>query len=307
MITKNSLRIGFIGIGLMGGPMVRRLLAAGYRVTIWNRTVQKCESLEKQGAKVADSIAALVAEVDVIMLCLSDTKAVEDIVFGENAIENSARSGQVLIDFSSIDPGATENYASILKKNRDVDWIDAPVSGGTKGAEDGTLIIMAGGEISVLDRIKPVFRPLSKKVTHMGPNGAGQMTKLCNQMVVACNGLVIAEMIALARRANVEVDKLPEALAGGFADSIPLQILAPQMAEHDFTLKWKVSTLLKDLNSAVAVSKLSTGKTPMSDVALQLLRGHADKGNSDKDFSTVIELYDLSNKDRIVSDEGKVR
>ena len=286
------MHIGFIGLGLMGTPMVKRLLGAGFNVTLWNRTADKCDALKEQGAQVAATMADLTLSCDTIMLCLSDTIAVEQVVFGQNGLAQTLTAGQTLIDFSSIDPNATAKFASKLKDTTGTNWVDAPVSGGTKGAEAGTLIIMAGGETDVLARIMPALKPLSQKVTHMGPSGSGQTTKICNQMIVASNALVIAETIALARKSGVDISMLSEALVGGFADSIPLQILAPQMAAHDFTLKWKVRTLAKDLAAAEQLAALHHAQTPVTATARNQLRAHGEKGNSDRDLSTIIELYE---------------
>ncbi|NIB42483.1 NAD(P)-dependent oxidoreductase [Pseudomaricurvus alkylphenolicus] len=286
--------IGFAGIGLMGGPMVGRLLSADYNVNVWNRTVSKADALVARGATLAKDLQQLVQRSDIVMLCMSDTAAVESMVFGEGGIAEHGANNKVLVDFSSIDPLASKSFAKRLKDLCGMDWIDAPVSGGTAGAEAGSLIIMAGGDASVLERVQPVLAPLSQRVTHMGGPGSGQMTKLCNQMVVANNALVIAEMMALGRSAGVDVAKLPEALAGGFADSIPFQILAPQMAAHDFTLKWKVATLLKDLNGAVELANKTSGQIPMSQCGVQLLQSHAHSGFADKDLSSLICRYEVS-------------
>jgi len=289
-----DLKIGFIGLGLMGGPMVSRLLAANYSVTVWNRTPEKAQALVEEGARCASSIADLVGDADVVMMCLSDTAAVESLVFGAHGVAQYGASEKTLIDFSSIDPSASKAFATRLQQHCEMQWIDAPVSGGTAGAKAGTLIIMAGGNVNSLESVCEVFDPLCSRLTYMGEAGAGQMTKLCNQMVVACNSLVIAEMMALGRSAGVDVRRLPQALAGGFADSIPFQILAPQMAAHDFTLKWKVATLLKDIDGAVQMAEKLQSETPMSRKGCDLLRACAEAGNGERDLSSLITMYEPS-------------
>jgi len=289
-----DLKIGFVGLGLMGRPMVSRLLTENYAVVVWNRTPEKAQALVEEGAKLASDIADLVCNVDVVMTCLSDTAAVEDLVFGVQGIAQFGASEKTLIDFSSIDPLASKEFALRLHRQCEMQWIDAPVSGGTAGAKAGTLIIMAGGNVDRLESVREVFDPLCSRLSYMGEAGAGQMTKLCNQMVVACNSLVIAEMMALGRSAGVDVGRLPEALAGGFADSIPFQILAPQMAAHDFTLKWKVATLLKDIDGAVQMAEKLQSETPMSRKGSDLLRACAEAGNSDRDLSSLITMYEPS-------------
>ena len=287
-----SPRIGYIGIGLMGSRMVSRLLGAGHSVAVWNRSEDKAAPLLEAGATWQPSIASLTEAVDVIMLCLSDTAAVEAVVFDDGGVASAARADQVLVDFSSIDPRTSPQLAERLLTATNTPWIDAPVSGGTAGAEQGTLVMMAGGDEAVLDSIRDILAPLSQRVTHMGPSGTGQMTKLCNQMVVANNALVIAEMLALCRGAGVDVAKLPEALAEGFADSLPFQVLVPQMACHDFTLKWKVRTLAKDLRSAVAVASGAGHEVPMSARGNEVINAHADNGFADADLSSLIRLYE---------------
>jgi 3-hydroxyisobutyrate dehydrogenase len=266
--------IGFIGIGLMGSRMTTRLLAAGYSVWVWNRSPEKCLPLVAQGAKLAANFADIGSECEVIMLCLADTAAVESVVFGEQGLSNCVQSQQLIVDFSSITPDATRDFADRLRP-QDVSWIDSPVSGGVMGAENGTLIMMAGGEEQQINRLRPIAAHLSQKLTHMGGVGTGQITKICNQMIVASNALLIAETLALAAKAGVDATQLAPALAGGFADSLPLQILAPRMAIHSFEpVQWKVQTLLKDLDNAVALAKENTSSTPISALAAQLLRLH---------------------------------
>jgi 3-hydroxyisobutyrate dehydrogenase len=284
--------LGFAGIGLMGLPMCRRLLAAGYPLTVWNRSPDKCAALVAAGARLASSPAELCQGSDMVMLCLADTAVVREVVFGEHGIAQGGRSGQLLIDFSSLEPTATREMAAELAVLCGMAWLDAPVSGGTPGAEAGTLAIMVGGEPADLARARPVLQVLGQRVTHMGAVGAGQVTKACNQMIVACNALVIAEVVALAEQSGVDATLIAEALAGGFADSKPLQILAPQMAESRFEpIKWHVRTLLKDLDGAVKFSREQGSATPLSGLAAQLMRLHGSQGYLQKDPATLVELY----------------
>ncbi|MNU82096.1 2-hydroxy-3-oxopropionate reductase [compost metagenome] len=284
--------LGFAGIGLMGLPMCRRLLAAGYPLTVWNRNPAKCAPLVEAGARQVATAAELCRHADVVMLCLADTSVVHDVVFGANGVAEGAKSGQVLVDFSSLEPTATREMAATLASKTGMSWLDAPVSGGVVGAEAGSLAIMVGGDASDLERVKPVLLSLGQRVTHMGAVGAGQVTKACNQMIVACNALVIAEVVALAERSGVDASLIAEALAGGFADSKPLQILAPQMAESRFEpVKWHVRTLLKDLDTAVKFSREQGSATPVSGLAAQLMRLHGGQGNLEKDPSTLVRMY----------------
>ncbi|MDF9777258.1 3-hydroxyisobutyrate dehydrogenase [Pseudomonas baetica] len=284
--------LGFAGIGLMGLPMCRRLLAAGYPLAVWNRNPDKCKPLVEAGARQVATPAELCRHADVVMLCLADTSVVREVVFGPTGIIEGAKKGQLLVDFSSLEPNSTREMAAELAGRTGMGWLDTPVSGGVVGAEAGSLAIMAGGDVQDLERVRPVLLTLGQRVTHMGGVGAGQVTKACNQMIVACNALVIAEVVALAERSGVDASLIAEALAGGFADSKPLQILAPQMAENRFEpVKWHVRTLLKDLDTAVKFSREQGSATPISGLAAQLMRLHGSQGFLEKDPSTLVQMY----------------
>lgn len=290
MSTRPSL--GFAGIGLMGLPMCRRLLAAGYSLTVWNRNPAKCAALVEAGARQVANPAELCEHTDIVMLCLADTAVVREVVFGAGGIVEGAKRAQLLVDFSSLEPTATREMAAQLAQQTGMGWLDAPVSGGVVGAEAGSLAIMVGGAAADLERVRPVLLSLGQRVTHMGGVGAGQVTKACNQMIVACNALVIAEVVALAEQAGVDASLLAEALAGGFADSKPLQILAPQMAESRFEpIKWHVRTLLKDLDTAVKFSREQGSATPLSGLAAQLMRLHGAQGHLAQDPATLVQMY----------------
>ncbi|RCV87312.1 NAD(P)-dependent oxidoreductase [Billgrantia montanilacus] len=285
-------RLGFIGIGLMGDPMTRRLLDAGFAVTVWNRTAEKSDALRAAGARVAGSIAELMEEVDVVLLCLANTAVVEHVVFGEGGVAVHGRADQRLVDLSSSDPAATRDLAERLEKECGMRWVDSPVSGGVAGAEAGSLAIMCGGAEEDVDAVRPLLAPLAARVSHMGPVGAGQVTKVCNQMIVGCQAAVIAEMVALAETSGVDASRLTEALAGGFADSRPFQILTPRMAASDFANPaWHLRTLLKDLDMAVAQSQRTGSATPMSSLAAQLMRTHVGHGHAEHDPATLVEAY----------------
>lgn len=285
--------VAFAGIGLMGLPMCRRLLAAGYSLRVWNRSPGKCQVLELAGALRVETPAQLVEESDVVMLCLADTIAVREVVFGASGIASGAAPGKLLLDFSSVEPAATRDMAEELEQRSGMRWVDAPVSGGVAGAEAGTLAIMAGGHTEDIDALRPMLAHLGHRVTRMGAVGTGQVTKVCNQMIVACNALVIAEVVALAERSGVDASLIASALAGGFADSRPLQILAPQMAESRFEpVKWHVRTLLKDLDAATKLAREQDGSVPMSGLAAQLMRLHGSKGYLECDPATLVRLYE---------------
>ena len=287
-------KVGFIGIGLMGLPMCTRLLNTGVDLTVYNRNASKCEPLVALGAKQAHDLESLVNEVNIIMLCVSNTQSVEDIAA---QILPYLSKGQIIVDFSSISPDATKALAKQVEQKM-VSWIDSPVSGGVAGAEAGALAIMAGGEYAVLERVRFLLEPLSQRVTHMGSSGSGQTTKVCNQMIVSCNVLVMAEVMAMAKKAGVDASQIPAALKGGFADSTPLQLTGSRMATQDFDeIKWHVNTLLKDLDMASDLAKDVNSAIPMAGLGAQLMRQHASKGFADQDPATFVAMYEEINAD----------
>lgn len=289
-MPQQKYTLGFIGIGLMGKPLTLRLLNAGFKVNVWNRTPEKLPPVVDAGAVAFADSGALIEASDIIILCLADTAAVETVV--NQHILPCGRQGQLIIDLSSIHPETTRELASRVEQYCDIEWVDAPVSGGVAGAEQGSLAIMAGGSNEAVAIAREVLKPLYQQLTHMGETGSGQVTKICNQMIVSCNVLVIAEMIALAKSAGVDAARIPEALAGGFADSKPLQIVGPEMASETFEpVKWRVKTLLKDLNMAIDIASRQGHATPMSGLAAQLMQLHGSHGFLDQDPSTLIKLY----------------
>lgn len=284
-------KIGFIGMGLMGIPMSLRLVQAGFDVMVWNRNPDKTQAIVNAGGKQAESLPQLAEHSDIIMTCISDTSAIDSLMFSEFKLADELKDGQIIVDFSSIDPAATRDFSARLAK-KNVRWVDAPVSGGVAGAEQGTLAIMAGGDEQVIDAIRPILEPLSQRVTRMGETGAGQVTKICNQMIVSCNVLVMAEVMALAEKSGVDSNMIPQALKGGFADSTPLQLTGPRMAQRDYEpVKWHVKTLSKDLDMANALAKDMLSAVPMAGLGAELMRQHASKGFNEQDPCTLIEMY----------------
>lgn len=282
-------KIGFIGIGLMGLPMCKRLLTAGLNLWVWNRNHSKCEPLVSLGAKHAATLQDLVASVDIIMLCVSNTEAVQDVAA---TILSNIKSNQIVVDFSSISPDATKELAAKAQQKQ-AHWIDCPVSGGVVGAEAGTLALMAGGDAQVLAQIEPILMNLGQRLTHMGESGSGQTTKICNQMIVSCNVLVLAEVMAMAKKAGVDAANIPNALKGGFADSTPLQLTGSRMAVQDFDdIKWHVKTLLKDLDMANVLAKNMNSAVPMAGLGAELMRQHASRGFADQDPATLVAMYE---------------
>ena len=287
MHANQQTPIAFLGMGLMGTRMASRLLQVGYTVAVWNRSQHACEALIQQGATQLE--LNKIAEYPVILICLADDQAVQSVF---DQIRPYLKAEQVIVDFSSLSVTATQQLAQSAQQQQ-VTWIDSPVSGGTIGAEQGTLVIFAGGDEHTIQALEPIYTVLSQRVTRMGETGTGQATKICNQLIVAANSTLIAEAVALADHAGVDTTLLAPALAGGFADSKPFQILAPRMATHTFEpVQWKVQTLSKDLNNALKLAHSFNLNIPVAQKALLQLQAHQENGFADNDLATIIQYIE---------------
>lgn len=284
-------KIGYIGIGLMGAPMAHRLVGAGYHVTIWGRSEAKLKPVLDAGAHRADNAAEVARAADIVFTCLSDTAAVETVVFGDDGIAAGAGAGKILVDMSSIKPEAAREMATRLRDTTGMGWIDAPVSGGVVGSETGALTVMAGGWDEDFERVRPVVEHLAKRFTLMGPNGAGQATKLINQIFVGTVVAVLAEAAALADRAGIDATRIPEALAGGRADSLPLQQFFPKMVAGDFFVESHVRTMMKDLDAVQAMAREIGTAMPMTAMAAEIHRLMCQRGHGDEDGTSLARLY----------------
>jgi 3-hydroxyisobutyrate dehydrogenase-like beta-hydroxyacid dehydrogenase len=284
-------QLGYIGLGLMGRPMSLRLLAAGYALTVWNRSRDKLAPVTAQGARAADSPAAVARAADIIMMCVTDQSAAEEVLFGAEGVAAGGAAGKLVVDFSSIAPDSARAFAARLERQCGMGLVDAPVSGGTPGAEQGTLAIMAGGRPEHIERARPVIAHLAQRFTRMGDAGAGQVTKLCNQVIVGCLFPVIAEAVRLAEAAGVDANALPQALKGGFADSLPLQVFGARMAARQFDPPLgAVSIMLKDLENAAAVARQARVPLPMAHAAAELYRLLVAQGRGEHEPSVLVEL-----------------
>jgi 3-hydroxyisobutyrate dehydrogenase len=284
-------RLGFIGLGLMGKPMTLRLLAAGYAVSVWNRSREKLAPLLEKGARAADSPAAVARAADIVLMCVTDQHAAESVLFGPDGIAAGGAPGKLVVDFSSIAPASARAFAERLERECAMGLVDAPVSGGTVGAEQGTLAIMAGGKPEQIERARPVVAHLAQRFTRMGDAGAGQVTKLCNQVIVGSLLPVIAEAVRLAEAAGVDARMLPAALKGGFADSLPLQVFGARMAARQFEPPLgAVSIMLKDLENAAAVAKDKGVPLPMARTAAELYRLLDAQGRGGEEPTVLVDL-----------------
>ncbi len=285
-------RLSYVGLGLMGGPMARRLLAAGYELTVWNRDPAKSAAIAEAGATVAGSAAEAARASEIVFTCLTDTAAVEAVVFGPGGITEAARADGVLVDFSSMRPDAAAAFAARLRAESGMGWIDAPVSGGVPGATNGTLAVMAGGDPADFERVAPVVKHLAGRFTLMGPNGAGQTTKLINQMIVGCGFAIVAEACQLAEDAGIDPARIPEALAGGRADSPILQQYMPRMAARDRAVQARIAIMIKDLNTVMDEARRLGSALPMTGLATELHKLVARHGLADADNAEYVSLFD---------------
>ena len=284
------MKLGYIGIGLMGRPMVLRLLAAGHEVTVWNRSKDKLAPVLEKGAKAAASPAEVARAADIVMMCVTDQRAAEEVLFGAHGVSKAEVQDKLLVDFSSIAPASARDFAKRLA-DKGMGMIDAPVSGGVPGAEKGALAIMAGGKAEHIERARPIVMHLAQRFTRMGDSGAGQVTKLCNQIIVGSLFPVIAEAMRLAEAAGVDAKLLPEALKGGFADSLPLQIFGARMAARQFEPPLGTNNImLKDLENAAAVAKEFGVSLAMAQTAADLYRLMRTQGKGEKDPAVLVEL-----------------
>jgi 3-hydroxyisobutyrate dehydrogenase len=285
--------VAFLGVGLMGAPMVRRLLAAGFIVRVWNRTAAKLDELVAAGATPAASPAEACEGAQVACVCVSNAGVVEEVVFGDRGAATAQRAPATLIDFSTIGPEATREFADRLRQTAGTAWLDAPVSGGPRGAASGKLVIFCGGEDTRVASMQPLFAALSQRVTHFGPVGTGQAAKIANQIIVSITLSAIAEALALAERMSLDPRRLVEALTGGYADSIPLQIFGRRMAERSFEPKLgEISLMAKDLALAAQLAKTHRVELPVLDAALAFYESALASGYATKDLGTLIELHD---------------
>ncbi|APF38696.1 MULTISPECIES: NAD(P)-dependent oxidoreductase [Chelatococcus] len=270
-MTDTKPTVAFLGLGLMGARQARRLIEAGWPLVLWNRSRERAEALAPLGARVAGSAAAAAAEAEIVITMLENGPIVEDVVFAQG-VAGAMRPGAVLIDMSSIKPAEAQDHAARLAE-KGIAYLDAPVSGGTVGAEEGTLAIMVGGDETVFDRIARVFAPMGR-ATRVGPHGAGQLAKLANQIIVGVTIGAVAEALMLAARGGADPAKVREALRGGFAESRVLDLHGARMVERDFTTKGRSVTHLKDLDNALdAAERLGLAATPFTAATADLFRG----------------------------------
>ncbi len=285
--------VGFLGLGVMGEPMAARCRAAGLDLRVWNRSPGKAASLSDAGATACANPAEAARGAALLCLCLTDATAVEAVMFGADGAVGALAADALVIDFSTIGPAATRQLAERVKREAGASWLDCPVSGGVRGAVAGALTVFAGGSGGDLDRARAVLDTVSARVTHMGDIGAGQATKLSNQLIVSTTLLAIAEAIRLAERLGVDVASLPEALKGGFADSAPLQIFGPRMAASTDPgpAVSELLTMAKDIAAIRAAGDEVGVAMPLIENVARLYAQIVDAGFGHEDLPALMHLY----------------
>jgi 3-hydroxyisobutyrate dehydrogenase-like beta-hydroxyacid dehydrogenase len=283
-------RVGLIGLGLMGAPMGANLLKAGFSLTVWNRTTEKSQKLAAQGATVANSPQDVASQVDVLLTIVSDPPALEEVLFGKQGALPELKKGSVLIDSSTVSP-ALERRVAKSCADHSVDFLDAPVTGGTWGAEKGELIFMVGGKQEVLDRVEPVLRAVGKRFFLLGPNGAGQTVKLAMNLILALEVEALAEGLELVTSSGVEPTKLLEVLQSSMGRAPVLDVKAPVMLKRDFTPSFPLRLMLKDIRLAMELAKENGIELPAGTAAYQAYSAVKAAAKSDVDYAAIASYW----------------
>ena len=287
------MKIGFIGTGLMGLPMAKNILKAGYNLKAFNRSQNKAAPLKDQGAEISSSIKEAVSDSDVVITMLTDDTAVDEIM-GSSDFLGSLKSEATVIDMSSVKPSTATNHGNNLK-SKNINYLDAPVSGGTIGAEEASLAIMVGGEQDVFNRASEILKTMGNP-TLVGPVGSGQVSKLANQIIVGITIGAVAEAVTLCEKAGADPVKMISALSGGWADSKILQTHGKRMIEKDFSPKGKTSTHLKDMNNILDCANNFNTHLPISNLVKEMYKTLVENDHGDKDHSSLYMEIERMNK-----------
>jgi 3-hydroxyisobutyrate dehydrogenase len=280
------MKVAFIGLGTMGTLMALNILKSGFELTVHNRSRDKEEITAKAGALRVGSPREAAAGAEIIITCVSDTPDVEAIILGENGVIHGARNGSIVVDMSTINPSATRRIAEKLGE-KGVKMLDAPVSGGSEGAQKGTLSIMVGGDPEDLEKVDPVLKAMGKTITHVGPIGAGQLTKAINQIIVGGTYWSVAEGVTLGIKAGLDMDKVLQAVGSGAASSWPLINRSGNMIQNSYPLGFKVKLHRKDLNIALEIARELGVTLPLAAYIEQVETGLIARGHEDEDLSAV--------------------
>jgi 2-hydroxy-3-oxopropionate reductase len=285
-------QVGYIGLGIMGRPAALNLMNAGYPVRVWARRDESMVPLIDAGATACRSPADVAESADIVFTNVSDTPDVEEVLLGEQGVIRGARPGSVVVDMSTISPLATQRMADLLEK-KGVDMLDAPVSGGEKGAVSGTLSFMVGGKADVFDRVRPLFEVMGRNIVHCGDNGAGQVTKACNQIVITQTIAAVGEAFVFARKNGVDPARVREALLGGFAGSRVLEAHGQRMIDHDFNPGFKARLHRKDMRIVLETAAEIGVGLPGAALGTQYLNALVGAGDGELDSSAIYGLQEL--------------
>ena len=285
-------RLGYVGVGLMGLPMVKRLVTLGYAVTTYDVLPKQNAAALAAGAQGAASPAEAARGADLVLLNLPTTDAVDAAVFGEAGVASVLQPPQLLIDFSTVKVDQGRVFAARLRERTGCGWIDAPVSGGPPAVASGTLTVMAGGDEADIARVAPLMADVAGRFTHMGPSGSGLVAKMINQLIVGCTHAVMAEALVMAEAAGIDAARIPECLAGGYADSSLLQKVYPRMVKRDFAPQGYARQMLKDLEMLNELAGGMKVPLPMTGVAQQLYRMLVHLGHAELDAAALLKLYE---------------
>lgn len=288
MVTE--LKVGFVGTGIMGKPMAMNLMKAGYTVNVYNRTKEKTKELVEKGATLCESPKEVAEKSDLIITIVSDSPDVEQVILGKNGMSEATPRGQIVIDMSTISPTVTRRIAQKLEEIG-MEMLDAPVSGGEKGAIEGTLTIFAGGKKEVYEKCLPIFQAMGKTITYFGDHGMGQMTKLCNQILVGVHTLAAAEALSLAKKSGLDKKTVLDALLGGSAKSWILENVGSKMVENDYTPGFMVKLMRKDLRLILESSKELNIPLPATALAFQLFNLIASE-SSEEGISALAKVFE---------------
>jgi 3-hydroxyisobutyrate dehydrogenase len=283
--------VGFIGLGIMGMPMVRNLIRAGFEVTVYNRTISKAEPLIREGASKSNSPAELAKVSSVVITMVSDTADVERVILGENGIIECVKPDSVIIDMSTISPQVTKEIAVRLRE-KNVHMLDAPVSGGEQGAIDGTLSIMVGGDFNVFKRCQPILEAMGKNILHVGNNGMGQTVKLINQILVAGTLNSVVEALVFAQKQGVDLNRAIEAVKSGAAGSWQLTNLAPRIIERDFRPGFMVDLMQKDLRLVMEAAESNCTPLPVTSLIHQMFHSLQSSGEGKSGTQALVKIME---------------
>ncbi len=287
-------KIGFIGIGLMGLPMSKNLVKAGYDLTVFNRSKNKAEPLKEFGAKISNTLNDAVDGSDIVITMLTDDTAVDEVMNNDDFLK-SLKSGAIVIDMSSVKPTTATKHGNNLKLKR-INYLDAPVSGGTIGAEEASLAIMVGGEQNIFDDAFDILKKMGNP-TLVGPIGSGQVSKLANQIIVGLTIGAVAEAVTLCEKAGADPNKMIKALSGGWADSKVLQTHGKRMINKDFTPKGRTSVHLKDMNNILECANNYNTHLPISNLVKEMYKSLVENGHGETDHSSLYkEIERINNK-----------